>query len=139
LDKSPVDVICGDRHLRQVVEKVGQQNLRRQHRQKRQEQRSDGHAEHISEVGTRPYQQILHHIAEGFAPFDDALVQHVQAALKQNCVGGILGDIRPDVRRDEFVRADLAEPQARLCSAKTGPGVYLGISWPSHLELVASS
>ena len=38
VNECPVDVICGDRHLRHDVEKRTQQNLRRQHRQKRQEQ-----------------------------------------------------------------------------------------------------
>ena len=44
-----------------------------------------------------------------------------------------LNKARRAARRDGFVRADLAEPQARLCSAKTNPGVFLNISCRSHL------
>jgi hypothetical protein len=44
-----------------------------------------------------------------------------------------LNKARSAARGDEFVRADLVESQPRFCSTKTGPGVYLDISWPSHL------
>jgi hypothetical protein len=46
-----------------------------QHRQKGQKDCRHGHAEHIAEVRTRSHQQILHYVAEGLAPFDDAFSQ----------------------------------------------------------------
>src|SRR6185295_16940897 len=66
-----IHVVGGNRDLGQIVEKVIEENLRRQHRQKWQEHHGGGHAEHIAEVGTGAHQQILHDIAECFAPFQD--------------------------------------------------------------------
>src|SRR2546422_11681882 len=55
VNECPVNVIGRNRYLRQIVEKIIQKNLRRQHRQKRQEDRGRGHAEHVAEVRTRPH------------------------------------------------------------------------------------
>ncbi len=57
-----VDLIHRDRNLRHVVQKVIQQDLRRQHGQEGQEERGHGHAEHVPEVGTGAHKQVLHHI-----------------------------------------------------------------------------
>src|SRR6266516_8112246 len=75
-------VISRYRHLGKVVEKVIQQDLRRQHGQERQEYKGASHTEHIPEVRTGSHQQVLHHIAECLTTLNDALMEHVQLLLK---------------------------------------------------------
>src|SRR5208337_4536201 len=72
---SLVNIVRGNGELAYVIKKVVQQDLRGQHRQERQEERSRRHAEHISKVRACAHQQILHHVTKGLAPLDDAIVQ----------------------------------------------------------------
>src|SRR5262249_43032950 len=72
MDESLVDFVSRDRYLRQIIEEVVEQNLRRQHRQKRQKHRRGGHAEHVAEVRTRSHQKVLHDVAERLASLNDA-------------------------------------------------------------------
>ena len=52
-----------------------------------------GHAEHISEVRACTHQQVLHHVAESFAPLDDAVVQDPQTGLDENYVGSFASHV----------------------------------------------
>ncbi len=68
-----VDVVGRDRHLADVVEQVVQQDLRREHRQEREEQRRAGGAEHVAEVRRRAHQHVLDRVGEDAPAFDDAV------------------------------------------------------------------
>ena len=93
----------GMRELRQVVHEVVQQDLRGQHGQKRQEQRSTRHAEHVAEVRAGTHQQVLHYVAEGLAPFEDAAGENVEAGLDEDNVGGFTGHVHGRCDRDAHV------------------------------------
>src|SRR5208337_1218760 len=94
LEVSLVDVVRGNGELADVVKKVIEQDLRGQHRQERQEERSRRHAEYISKVRAGAHQQILHHVTKGLAPLDDAIVQDPQARLNKNDVGSLARHVR---------------------------------------------
>src|SRR5208283_760685 len=94
LQVSFVDIVRGNGDQGQVVEHVVQQDLRGQHRQERQEERGPGHAEHVPKIRTGAHQKILHHVAEGFAPLDDAIVEDLEAGLNENHVGGLTSHVR---------------------------------------------
>ena len=83
-----VDVVGRNRELGQVVKKIIEQDLRGKHGQEGQKNRRSRHAEYIAEVRTCAHQQILHHVAEGFASLDDAVMEDPQAGLNENHVGG---------------------------------------------------
>src|SRR5271157_164873 len=91
---SLVNIIRGNGELSYIIKKVIEQDLRGQHRQERQEERSPSHAEHVSKVRAGSHQQILHHVAKGFAPLDDALMQDPQARLNENNVGRLASHVR---------------------------------------------
>src|SRR5208337_903929 len=91
---SLIHVICGNGELAHIIKEVIEKDLRGQHRQKWQEDRSSGHTEHISKVRAGAHQQILHHVAKGFAPLDDAFVQDPQARLNENDIGSLASHIR---------------------------------------------
>ena len=59
-----VDAVGRDRELADVVEQVVQQDLRRQHRQEREEQRRAGGAEHVPEVRRGGHQDVLQRVGE---------------------------------------------------------------------------
>ena len=88
-----IDVVRRNRDLREVVEKVVQQNLRRKHREERQEYRGDRHAEHVAEVRARAHQQVLHHVARSPAAFENPAVQHFETRLAENDVRCLARDV----------------------------------------------
>ena len=92
-DKAGIHVISGNGHLGEIIEKIVEQDLRGKHRKKRKKNRCRRHAEHVAEVRARAHEQILHDVAERLASFDDSLVKDVEAALHQNNVGSVFGDI----------------------------------------------
>ena len=55
-----VDPVGRDRQLADVVEQVVEEDLGREHRQERQEERCAGGAEHVPEVRRRRHQDVLH-------------------------------------------------------------------------------
>ena len=65
----------------------------RQHRQKRQEERGAGHAEHVAEIRARPHQDVLSHVLDGAPALDHAVMQHAEIALEQHEIGGLLGHV----------------------------------------------
>src|SRR5271157_5330608 len=91
---SLVNIVRGNGELAYVIKKVIEQDLRGQHGQEPQEERSPGHAEHISKVRTGAHQQVLHHVAKGFTPLDDAIMQDAQARLNENNVGRLASHVR---------------------------------------------
>ncbi len=104
-----IDVIEWNGDLGHVVQQVLNQQVHRQHRQKRDERTGHQHREHIAEVRTGRHFDVLEHIGEGPAPFQHALLQHHQAFLQQDDVSRFLGDIHGTVHRD----ADICRTQRR--------------------------
>ena len=98
-----VHVVCRDRHLGQVVEEVVEQNLCWEHGQERQEHKGAGHAEHVPEVRTGAHQQVLHYVPKRFASLNDALVEHIEALLKQDEFGCLLCHIDPRSNGDPYI------------------------------------
>ena len=98
-----VDVVGGDRHLREVVEQVVGQDLDRRHRQERQEGAGAQDAEHVAEVRAGAHADVFEDVGEDLAAFHHAFLEHQQALLQQDDVGGFLGDVhgrsRPRCRR----------------------------------------
>src|SRR5690348_17759002 len=84
-----IDIVGWNRDLGEVIEEIVEQNLRRKHGQKGQEQHAGGHAEHVAEIGARAHQQVFHDIGECLATFHDTLVQYRQAPLAQHDVSSI--------------------------------------------------
>src|SRR5260370_4521681 len=103
LYEGSVHVVCRDRHLGQVVEEVVEQNLCWEHGQERQEYKSAGHAEHVPEVRTGAHQQVLHYVPERFASLNDALMEHIEASLKQDELGCLLCHIDTRSNRDPHI------------------------------------
>ena len=93
-----------DRHLRDGVEQVVEQNLHRQHRQERQDQRCPGHREHVPEIRAHRHHDEFHDVAEGAAPFSDAALEHAEILLQQDDIGGVLGDVDRAIDRKAYVR-----------------------------------
>src|SRR6185437_9400429 len=81
-----IHVVAGNRDLRDVIEKIVEQDLSGQHRQERQDERCCRHAEDIAEVRAGAHQQVLHDVGESLAALDDAGVQGSQIALAQDDV-----------------------------------------------------
>ena len=98
-----VDVVGRDRHLADVVEEVVEQDLRRQHRQEREEQRGAGGGEHVAEVRRGSHQHVLDRVGEDAPAFDDAVGDDAEVLVEQDDVGGVLGDVGGGVDRDADV------------------------------------
>ena len=99
-----IDVIKRDRHLGDIVQQVLNQQVQRQHRQKRQEGAGHQHAEDVTEVGAGGHFDVLEHVGEGAAAFDYPLLQYHQALLQQNDIRRLAGDIHRAVDRDANIR-----------------------------------
>src|SRR6516225_1047196 len=74
-----VDMVRRNCRLRKVVEQIVGEHLDRRHRQKRQKQAGAEHAEHVTEIGTRPHFDVFRDVAKDFTPFNDAVLKHQQA------------------------------------------------------------
>ena len=98
-----VDVVGRDRHLADVVEEVVEQDLRRQHRQERQEQRGAGGGEHVPEVRRGAHQDVLDRVGEDAPALDDAVGDDAEVLVEQDDVGGVLGDVGGGVDGDADV------------------------------------
>ena len=85
-----IHIVAGDADLRNVVKKVVQQDLRRQHGQEWQEERCRGHAEHVSEVRARAHDDVLHDVGEAAPPLDDPVVQDRKVLFQQDDLRGVL-------------------------------------------------
>jgi hypothetical protein len=88
-----LDAVGGDGELAGVVEQVVEQDLGRQHRQKRQEQRGAGGAEHVAEVGRGGHQHVLEGVGEDPAALHHAVGEHAEVLVQQHDVGGVLGHV----------------------------------------------
>ena len=104
-----IDMVQRQGNFRHVVEQVVEQNLQRQHGQKGQEKCRGRHAEHVAKVGTGGHHDVLHDVAKGAPPLQNALVQHHQVALQKDHVGGLLGHIHRPLHRN-----------AHICSVQRG-------------------
>ena len=82
-EEAVVHVVGRNRELGEVVEKVVEEDLRRQHRQERQEHRCRRHAEHVAEVRAGAHQQVLHHVAGRTPALEDAAMQHAEARARR--------------------------------------------------------
>ena len=102
-DVTLVDMIGGNRNLRQVVQEVVEQDLFWQHGQEWQEDVRPRHTKHIAEIGTGAHQQVFDHVAEGFASLQNTVVQDLQTLFEQDDIGCILGDIDGGGDRDAHV------------------------------------
>ena len=98
-----VDVVGRDRHLADVVEKVVEQDLRRQHRQERQKQRRACGGKHVAEVGRRSHQDVLDRVGEDPPALDDTVGDDPKVLVEQDDVGGVLGDVGGGVDGDPDV------------------------------------
>ncbi len=94
-----------DRDLRHVVDQVIQQNLDRQHRQERQDQRCAGHAEHVAEIRARAHQNVFGYVLDRAAPGDHGFAHHRKVVFEQDQIGSRARDIggaidrNPDIGR----------------------------------------
>ena len=99
-----VDVIKRNRHLGDIVQQVLNQQVQRQHRQERQEGTGHQHAEDIAEVGAGGHFDVLEHVGEGAAAFDNPLLQYHQAFFQQNDIRRLAGDIHRPVNGNANIR-----------------------------------
>jgi len=105
--EAPIDVVRGDRDLGEVVEKVVQQDLHREHRQERQEQSASRHAEHVAEARAGSHEEIFHDVPERPSAFEDPDAEDLESRLEEDDLGRFLrhidgaGDGDADVRRVE--------------------------------------
>ena len=88
-----VDPIGGDRQLTDVVQQVVEQDLRRKHREEREEQRRPCRAEHVSEVRRRGHQHVLQGVGEDPPSLHHTVGQHTEVFVEQHDVGGVFGDV----------------------------------------------
>src|SRR5258708_36159542 len=73
-----VDIVEGNRRLRNIIKQVLDKDLNRQHRQERQEDTRSEYAEHVSKIGTGSHSYVFDDVAEGLAAFEDASAQNQQ-------------------------------------------------------------
>ena len=99
-----IDPVGGNGHFRKIGQDIRQQDLLRQQREKRQEQRGPGHAEHVAEIRAGGHKHIFQRIGEGHAALANALHQHAQIMLQQNEIGRFLGDIDGAIDRNADIR-----------------------------------
>ncbi len=104
LDLLVVHVIKRDRHLRDIVHQVLDQQVQRQHRQERQKRACHQHAEDVTEVGAGGHFDVLEHVGEGAAAFDHALLQHHQALFQQDDIRRLAGNVHRAVDGDTNIR-----------------------------------
>ena len=103
-DVGVVDVVGGDGDLGEIVEEVVQQDLRRQHRQERQEERrAPAMLNMLPKFELVPISRYFMTLPKAAPPLEDAVVQHAQAALEQDDVGGVLGHVDRARDRDADV------------------------------------
>ena len=86
-----------------LVDQRQQYQLQGAHGQKRQEQARDGHGQHIAKVGAHRGLEVLEQVAVSAAAFDDAALEHAQVLLKQDDIGGFLGNIDGRIDRDAAI------------------------------------
>ncbi len=106
-----VDVVGRDRHLARVVQQVVEQDLRREHRQEREECRRGRGAEHVPEVRRRRHQHVLDGVGEDATPLDDPVGQHAEVLVEQDDVGRVLRDVGAGVDGDADVGVVRARPR----------------------------
>ena len=78
----------GNADLGEVVEKIVEQDLRRQHRQERQEQRRHRHRQHVAEVRARTHAHVFQDVGEGPPALLDAVGDDLEIGGQQDHVGG---------------------------------------------------
>src|SRR5208337_4663860 len=88
-----IDVVERYRVLGNVVDQVVEQDLDRQHRQERQDQRGAGHAEHVAEVRARAHQHIFGHVLDRGAPARDGVTNHREIRFEENQIGCRASDV----------------------------------------------
>src|ERR1035441_8337873 len=88
-----MDVDGGYADLRNIIEKVVQQDLAREHWQEGKEERCRGHAEHVSEIRARTHDDVLHDVGKGAPPLEHALVYDRKILFQQDDFGSVLGDV----------------------------------------------
>jgi hypothetical protein len=74
--------IGGNRHLRDISQQIGEQNLLGEQGEKRQEEGDAGHAEHVAEIGACGHEYILQRVREGRPPFTYPLHQHTEILVE---------------------------------------------------------
>jgi hypothetical protein len=104
-----VHAVQRDRNLGNVIKKVVQQDLQRQHRQEGQEECSAGHAEHVAEIRTGAHHNVLHDVAERASSFLNTIMHDTQVVLKQNERRSLFGHINGTIHRE----ADIGGMQGR--------------------------
>ena len=92
-----------NRRARDIGQKIVEQDLRSEQWQKRQEQRSHGHAEHVAEVCTDGRQDVLVSVGKRPATFVDAVTQNVQVLFEQHKIRSIFRNILGGIHRDADV------------------------------------
>src|SRR3569832_2115692 len=99
-----VDPVARNEHRLDVGEKIVEQYLLGEQRQKRQKQGRERHADHVAEVGAGGGEDVFDGVGEGVAALLDATAQHVEVVREQHEVGRGLGHVHGLVHRDADVR-----------------------------------
>ena len=98
-----VDGVPRQRDAYDLVDQRQQHQLQGAHGQERQEQARDGHGQHVAKVGAHRGLEVLEQVAVGATAFDGAALEHAQILLKQDDIGGFLGDVDGGIDRDTAV------------------------------------
>src|SRR5262249_55582201 len=87
------DVVRRDGDLGKVIEQIVGQYLDGHHRQVWQPETGPNHAEHVAEVRAGAHADVFEDINKYLASFEHPFLEHHQALLEQDHVGGFLGNI----------------------------------------------
>ena len=123
-----IDVIERDRDLGHVVDQVVEQDLDRQHRQERQDQRGSGHAEHVAEIRACTHQDIFGHVLDRAAPG--------RARLREPRDRSCSSRIRSAAARATSAAPSTEIPTSAACSAGASlmPSPMKPTTWPRRFS-----
>ena len=116
-----VDIVHGDRDFGHIVKHVVKQYLCRKHWEKRKEQGTSRHAEHVAKIGTGPHHDVLHNVAERATSLNDALLEHAQVTFQKYhfCRGlsDINGAIHGNADISRMERWSIVNPVAKVSNS----------------------
>ena len=102
-EAAPVHIVPRDGGTSDVVCKIEDHELQREHGQEGQKRACRKHGDHIAEVGGRRDLDIFHQIEICSAPLRHALCHHGQVLFQKDDVRGVLGDVRRRIHRNADV------------------------------------
>ncbi len=104
LQKLGIHPVKRNGSLRDIIQKVLNEQMYRQHGQKRQKCTGEHHTEHIAEIGTGGHLYVFGDIAKGLTPFQDTLFEHTQIFVQKNDIGTLLRNVHGRIYGNTNVR-----------------------------------